>query len=110
MNTVEDPAGLALRLLLSLPTLAVGIAAVAVALHARRRKPRSAALFAAGVAVTVGWVGLEFAAYDWPDLNGILMNNGMEWNVAFTLFWGAEQVAHTLALLLFAAAFLVERG
>jgi len=105
----EDAAGIALRFVLAIPTVAVGIAALVVAYRSRPAQPQAANLFAAGAVVTIAWTALEYAIYDWPNLSLMLEDAGLGFDVSFTLFWGLEQAAHCLALLLFAGAFLARR-
>ena len=104
---MDENAGHVLRLALAIPTAAVGAGALALAWRARRTRPRAAGLFAAGAAVLVGWTGLEYAIYDWPDLNTTANEVfAVDWEASWAFWWAAEQVAHVLALLLFAGAFV----
>ena len=104
---MDETTGHVLRLIFAIPTVAVGIAALALAWRSRRAGGLRAGLFAAGAATLLGWIALEYAIYDWPDLNYSLTEHlGVDFEASWSFWWALEQAAHTLALLLFAGAFL----
>ena len=99
----------ATRLALTVPSVAAGAAAVAVAWLNRRRKPRAARLYAAGVLVLLGRMGAGELLWRGPGWMESVISAGVHFYTADVL-WTAYSAAADLAAcgLVTAAVFLPE--
>ena len=97
------------RLLLSLPSAGIGVAALALCWRNRRAKPRAAVLFAAGLLVLLGKLGLGGLLWETPGLGAELINLGFDYTAVWTVWAAFAAATDVLAgVLVTCAVFLPE--